>query len=283
MGRRRNDESPLFDALYGLLKLTPPWVGPTLAVFAFLLFRYVAPLAVPTNAAGADLGVILRQLFPVLAWVFAGMILLAWAVAEVHQFSDRRLLGGQRNIDDIRQLAWRDFERLVCEAYRRKGYSAEKVGSTSGDGGVDVELRVNGELTVVQCKHWRAYKVGVTTVRELLGVVVSRRAAKGIVATSGRFTREARRFAEGNPQVELVDGPELAALIANVRTVPAITKDAEPSAPPLPSPSTTDASTPVCPSCSSAMVMRTARRGAQAGSRFWGCPRYPACRGTRPE
>ena len=36
-----------------------------------------------------------------------------------------------------------------------------------------------------------------------------------------------------------------------------------------------------CPLCSSSMVLRTARRGRNSGSQFWGCSRYPACRGTR--
>jgi hypothetical protein len=38
---------------------------------------------------------------------------------------------------------------------------------------------------------------------------------------------------------------------------------------------------PACPRCASAMVIRAAKRGAKAGSRFWGCPSYPRCRGTR--
>lgn len=37
-----------------------------------------------------------------------------------------------------------------------------------------------------------------------------------------------------------------------------------------------------CPQCGSAMVQRTARRGINAGGKFWGCSRYPSCRGTRP-
>ena len=36
--------------------------------------------------------------------------------------------------------------------------------------------------------------------------------------------------------------------------------------------------TPNCPSCGEAMVLRMNRRD---GSSFWGCQRYPACRGTR--
>lgn len=41
------------------------------------------------------------------------------------------------------------------------------------------------------------------------------------------------------------------------------------------------ASAPHCPSCNTVMVKRTARRGANAGSNFWGCSGYPRCRGTR--
>lgn len=37
----------------------------------------------------------------------------------------------------------------------------------------------------------------------------------------------------------------------------------------------------VCPRCGSAMVRRTAFRGPNAGSGFWGCSRFPQCRGTR--
>lgn len=38
---------------------------------------------------------------------------------------------------------------------------------------------------------------------------------------------------------------------------------------------------PHCPSCNALMVKRTARRSANAGSDFWGCSKYPNCRGTR--
>lgn len=37
---------------------------------------------------------------------------------------------------------------------------------------------------------------------------------------------------------------------------------------------------PSCPKCGSTMVVRQAKRGANAGKRFWGCSRYPSCRGT---
>jgi four helix bundle suffix protein len=37
---------------------------------------------------------------------------------------------------------------------------------------------------------------------------------------------------------------------------------------------------PVCPLCGKPMTLRTARKGAQAGSQFWGCSGYPECKGT---
>lgn len=39
---------------------------------------------------------------------------------------------------------------------------------------------------------------------------------------------------------------------------------------------------PSCPRCGRSMVMKQAKRGASAGSSFWGCTGYPACKGTRP-
>jgi len=37
---------------------------------------------------------------------------------------------------------------------------------------------------------------------------------------------------------------------------------------------------PLCPQCNTPMVLRTSSRGPNQGSRFWGCPNYPRCRGT---
>lgn len=59
-----------------------------------------------------------------------------------------------------------------------------------------------------------------------------------------------------------------------------------PSAPPQPLGPTSatgqrSSSAPSCPQCGSSMRRRTARKGHRAGNQFWGCTRYPTCRGTR--
>ena len=37
-----------------------------------------------------------------------------------------------------------------------------------------------------------------------------------------------------------------------------------------------------CPACGAEMVLRTAKRGANAGNQFWGCSTYPSCRKILP-
>jgi len=47
-------------------------------------------------------------------------------------------------------------------------------------------------------------------------------------------------------------------------------------------PSKNDFANILCPACGSDMVLRTAKRGANAGNQFWGCSNYPSCRSTFP-
>jgi len=143
-----------------------------------------------------------------------------------------------------------------------------ETGGGGADGGIDLALKKEGETFLVQCKQWKALKVGVTTVRELYGVMAAEGATGGFVVTSGVFTDEARAFATGR-NIELMDGKALHALIRGV-SVPGKAASAAP------------ASSPACPVCQSTMVKRTARHGANSGNAFWGCSQYPGCKGTRP-
>lgn len=43
----------------------------------------------------------------------------------------------------------------------------------------------------------------------------------------------------------------------------------------------TDKTLPACIVCGKPMALRTARKGPQAGSQFWGCSGYPECKGTK--
>jgi restriction system protein len=171
-------------------------------------------------------------------------------------------------------MTWREFEALVEEASRLRGYDVKRIGGDGPDGGVDLELRRGAETILVQCKQWRAFKVGVQVVRELYGVMAARGAASGIVVTSGTFTQDAIDFAGGR-NVRLIAGEELRELVREAKGAkPRATAFERPSA------ATVTAATG-CPVCGSPMVKRQAKRGANAGAYFYGCSRYPACKGTR--
>jgi restriction system protein len=103
-------------------------------------------------------------------------------------------------------------------------------------------------------------------VRELFGVMAAEGAVGGFVVASGAFTEEAKRFVEGRA-IELVGTDTLLTLIQSGAAQPVV------------QPAVTEIA---CPQCRAPMVQRTAKQGATAGERFWGCTRYPACRGTRP-
>ena len=164
-------------------------------------------------------------------------------------------------------MSWQQFEHLVGEAFRMQGYAVAETGGGGADGGVDLVLTRDGEKSLVQCKQWRAYKVGVDVVRQLYGVMAAKGAAGGFVVTSGRFTEEAQRFAEGR-NINLIDGTELGALIGPVQTA---ASRAEPrSKRPAMRPRVAESIGPACPTCQRPMVKRLAKRGGNAGTEFWG-------------
>ena len=131
---------------------------------------------------------------------------------------------------------------------------------------MDLELRVGQDKYLVQCKQWKVYKVGVATVRELYGAMAAEGAVGGFVVASGEFTEDAKRFADGRA-IELVSTKLVLSMIGE-------TRDAGYQR-------TRSQTTPDCPKCGKPMVKRTAKRGGNSGSMFWGCSQYPACHGIR--
>ena len=171
---------------------------------------------------------------------------------------------------------------LVGEAFRLNGYSVVETGGGGADGGVDLVLSKGNEKFLVQCKQWKAFRVGVDVVRELYGVMSAKGATGGFVVTYGRFTEDAKAFAEGR-NLKLLDGEKLFAMIQQAQRSIASRGGQGGQSKPVSSMQVAPAPAAVvaCPVCGSAMVKRTASKGANAGLPFWGCSKYPGCRGTR--
>jgi len=259
-------------SILALLIMVPWWISVLVSMGAYLFVAYVAPAIL--GQQHRLLGPLAKEL-PRLAPMVALVFLLPASLSAFRQWRARRLLDSQTGLDSIRAMSWQQFETLVAEAYRREGYAVEETGGGGPDGGIDLILHKGGGAFLVQCKHWRAFRVGVKEVRELLGLVTAEAAAGGTLVTSGGFTPDAKDFARGKP-LQLVDGPRLAQLVRVAQmgqpTGPTTSRAVEKA--------TDGAVPPACPACGRRMVLRTSKRGSAVGSRFWGCSAYPGCRGT---
>ncbi len=273
MGRRKNDG--VLIELLDLLALLPWWL--TLILGGIVLsFTLICALLEIIDALVAFLSLIVALAF--------------FAVALVSALRGSRqnmLFASATDIETIRAMSWREFETLVGEAYRRQGYMVEETGGGGADGGIDLILRGRGQKILVQCKQWRSFKVGVKVVREMYGIMIAARADRVIVVTSGVYTQESCVFARGKP-IELIDGKALVQLIRAVKSEAVAVRyqaSGRFAQPPVANVlnvqmAASGSAVPFCPKCGTPMVMRTAKRGPNAGGQFWGCSRYPACEGV---
>ena len=273
---RRKKTSPIEDLLD--IASSIPWkISLTIAVISYFFFHYFATQAIPV---ATDLKSITdslpKQIFinfsKFLQYIIPVVFVIGACVSSFKNKHRSKLLDKQSGIESIRDMSWQDFELLVGEAFRRKGFEVRENGGGGADGGIDLVLTKNGKKSIVQCKRWKTFSIGVPLIRELYGVMTSERANDCIFVSSGNYTAEARLFAEDKP-IWLIDGSELLEMVAGVQVQPNVKKPS-PYKQPVPT-------GPECPLCGSGMVKRTARKGANAGNEFWGCSAYPGCRGTR--
>lgn len=269
-----------FDDLVEIAALLPWWLSFILAAVLYVAIHHFAIVAVPYPADPKHMSeMITGQLIHMLALLGQYIIPLAFVFGAIASVVGRRkraklylYVAGQPVKNALNEMNWREYEMLVGEWFRKQGYVVTETGGVA-DGGVDLILYKDGERYIVQCKQWKAYKVGVNIVRELLGVMVTQGAAGGYLVTSGVFTEDARRFAtESN--ITLIDGSKLSQLIGEARTVQKMN--------PVRKVEAQQQASPQCPKCGSIMVMRKAAKGARVGESFWGCPKFPSCRGVIP-
>lgn len=276
----------------------PWWLGISVAIVMFIASIIVKHFQIGMFHFEGMLSMFLK--------FFAVVFALGGVVSFFRSLISGRLFSKTNNLQDIKAIGWQEFEHLIGEYYRRRGYSVFQMGGDSPDGGIDLIAQKNGEKLVIQCKHWKAFKIDVKVARELYGVMVDATASGAVLITSGDFAQPAIDFVKDKP-IELVDGPKLARLIAEVKTpAPQQVKPPVRRAvliPTEPPPLTKEEqnrkymppgmraelgakekefaqANPVCPHCNKPMILRVAQKGPTPGAKFWGCANYPACRHT---
>jgi restriction system protein len=266
MARRK---SSLLDDLVEIAESLPWWMGVILAIGSYIIFHRFSLMEISHAGGVKDFGgIVFQQLAKTLSTIFQYLFPLAFGAGAlssgIKQIRREHIYSKQASINTIRELDWREFEGLIGEAFRKQGYQVTQTGD-GADGGIDLILYKEGRKILVQCKHWKKKKVGVKEARELNGIVSAKDANGGILITSGAFTEETLAFAKDS-YIELIDGNDLGRLIPHIGLREAIS---------MPAPTI-----PACPRCGSQMVIRTAKKGLNVGTRFWGCTTYPRCKGT---
>ena len=255
------------ESIIDILMVLPWWISVITSALAYFILAILLPSIEFQNPYLKGLATGMPHVAPMLALV----LLVPAPISAFNAWRKRKLLDTQKSVDTIRDLSWREFEQLVGEAYRREGYQVIENNRGGADGGVDIRLKKDGALHLIQCKQWKSQKIGVKVVRELYGVMTAEGATSATVVCSGMYTQEAKNFATGK-NIDLVDGSQLEAMIRQVQTV-------QPSNMVTPRTSTPVSSS--CPRCGNGLVRRRARKGKNAGNEFYGCSTFPKCRYTR--
>lgn len=129
---------------------------------------------------------------------------------------------------EIQEIVWQEeliatlkkipasaFERLCQRLLRELGFQNVEVTGRANDGGIDGKgiLRLGGVLSfhvIFQAKRYKG-SVSPSIIRDFRGAMDGR-ADKGLIITTGTFTREAKREAsrDGATPIDIIDGNELA-------------------------------------------------------------------------
>ena len=160
----------------------------------------------------------------------------AYELAHAQQLPDGRL-GGLQDIQAIIRARWietatdpnlqarkrsallglnpREFEHVTESLYHKMGYDT-KLTPARGDGGRDVEgsksTPAERVKILIECKRYTK-TVGVAFGRALLGMVSHENVNKGVLVSTGSFTRGLRALSEADHRLELIDGTHLIELL----------------------------------------------------------------------
>ena len=161
----------------------------------------------------------------------------------------------------LQAIDWYQFESVSAQILRLQGWQVERRGGAEADGGADLLAVKDGRTAVVQCKFWKNNLVTPKTLRELLGTKISEgfTADACILFSLSDCTQAAKEFAAANGII-LYAADTLITLIDGF----GVSQFSELQNPDVKR----------CPRCDTLMVLR---KGATP---FWGCTRYPRCRGT---
>ncbi len=182
------------NSLFAVLLRSRWWISFGVAIGLFAIARLLLP----------DKYVVYAMFFP-LPFVVIGCI-AAWK--QLQAPGATRIA---QTIETVRGMSWGDFSRAVEEAYRRDGFTVNRLSGAEAD----FEVIKAGRIGLVSCKRWKAARVGIEPLRDLYAARRAREAHECTYVGVGEFSANALAFAK-EKNIRLLHDAELARLLPDL-------------------------------------------------------------------
>jgi restriction system protein len=178
-------------SLFAVLLRSPWWISLGIAALVTSLAKAIMP-AIPLGYA-----------------IFAGLpFLVIGSVAAWRQLRAPSAARVAKTLETVRAMSWTDFSAAMEEAFRKDGYTVNRLDGAAAD----FEMTKAGRTALVACKRWKVARLGVEPLRDLHAAKDAREANDCIYVATGEITDGARKFAV-QKRIRLLDGAELAKLL----------------------------------------------------------------------
>jgi restriction system protein len=179
------------NSLFAVLLRSQWWISFAIAAGVVALSKAILP-AIPIAYA----------IFAALPFIVIG-IMAGWR--QFRAPSARRVAN---TLEAVRAMSWGDFADAMEDAFRKDGYSVNRLHGSAAD----FEMTKAGRTSLVACKRWKVARTGVDPLRDLHAAKDAHEANECIYVATGEVTDGARKFAL-EKKIRLVHGAELAKLL----------------------------------------------------------------------
>ena len=202
-------------------------------------------------------------------------------------------------------MSGEQFEEFCADILRGNNYQNVELTPATGDHGIDILARKDGVKYAIQCKRY-SKPVGNKAIQEAYSGKTIYNADVAVVMTNMDFTSQAIQDAAklnvllwGRDKIDSLQKSKISYdSVEEIKKLKGMVNNIDSSRQREVNQEkdTTDAGDNIswirtlknggkeemiCPKCGSNLVIRTAKRGVNAGSQFYGCSNYPNCKFTR--
>lgn len=241
----------------------------------------------------------------VLGGIALFLVCLVVAVFFITRLIRKSRIENAMNTQKYDSMTGEQFEEFCANILRGNGYQDVEVTPTSGDHGIDILAKKDGVKYAIQCKRY-SKPVGNKAIQEAYSGKTIYNADVAVVMTNSDFTSQAIHDATklnvllwGRDKIESLQKTRFSYdSVEEIKKLKGMTNNSDSSSQrevKQETETTDDVDSVswiralknggkeelICPECGGKLVLRTAKRGANIGSQFYGCSNYPKCKFTR--